>query len=421
MITKAPRGTYDAISGLIERYQHIELVFRNVAETFGYKEIRTPVFEHTELFERGVGDTTDIVQKEMYTFNDRGGRSITLRPEGTSPVVRAFVEKKLYGQALPARFYYSAIPIFRYERPQAGRLRQHHQFGVELFGANDPRTDVEVIDLLDTFYRKLGLSQLALQINSVGCPKCRPEHREALLKYLADCQSELCATCQDRIERNPMRILDCKNERCRQLTAGAPVTIEHLCADCDEHYQAVKRNLELLAIPYTENTRLVRGLDYYTNTAFEFCSTALQGSGNIIGGGGRYNGLIEEIGGPSLPGIGFGAGLERIDLACQAEGVVLPAKGYCRVYLVRAVDTAADLCFQLLHDLRQAGVAADMDYSQRSLKSQMKQAAKLKADFALIIGEEELSQQTVSLKNMVTGQQTTILRSAALQTIKELL
>ncbi len=414
MLTKAPRGTYDSLPGRVEQHQYIEQLFQEVAETFGYGEVRTPVFEHTDLFKRGVGETTDIVQKEMYTFDDRGGRSITLRPEGTAPVVRAFIEHKLYGQALPCRLYYKAIPILRYERPQAGRLRQHHQFGVEIFGADDPRVDVEVMDLLNTFYKRLGLKQTQLFINSVGCPECRPVHRQALQDYLADVYDELCETCQDRYHRNPMRILDCKNPTCRKLTAEAPVMKDYLCDSCADSYSKVKKGLELIELPYFEDSRLVRGLDYYTNTAFEFCNDALSGAIKVIGGGGRYNGLIEELGGPAMGGIGFGCGLERVELACEAENIQFPVKKYCQVYIVNATENAQDLGLKVVHNLRVAGIAADTDYLGRSMKAQMKQAGRLEAEYVVIIGDEEMQNDTLILRNMAEGSQQVISHSELL-------
>ncbi|QOR34130.1 histidine--tRNA ligase [Clostridium sp. 'deep sea'] len=421
MLTKAPRGTYDALPGIVERYQYIENVFKNVAESFGYKEIRTPVFEHTELFKRGVGETTDVVQKEMYTFEDRGGRSLTLRAEGTAPVVRAFVEKKLYNQALPARFFYNGVPIFRYERPQAGRLRQHHQLGVELFGINNPKIDVEVIDLLYTFYKELGMNQLVIDINSIGCVKCRKEHRKALVSFLEKIKDQLCETCQARLTRNPMRILDCKNENCQYLTLNAPVTSDYLCDECKNHYSQVKQGLISVGVEYNENKRLVRGLDYYTNTAFEIKNTALKGAINVIGGGGRYNGLVKNLGGPSIPSIGFGSGLERIDLACEAEGIKFPTKNYCDIYIVRADDYAGDLVFKLLHDLRKQGIKSDMDYANRSLKSQMKQASKLNSKIALIIGEDEVKLNKITLKNLKSGEQSKICRTDIVQKIRNII
>ncbi len=406
MDMRAPRGTYDAMPGQVERFQYIEEVFKSVAERFGYKEIRTPVFEHTELFERGVGDTTDIVQKEMYTFEDKGERNITLRPEGTSPVVRAFVEHKIYGQAaMPVKYYYKAIPIMRYERPQAGRLRQHHQFGIELFGTNDPRSDIEVIDLLNTFYEELGLKQIEVQINSVGCPKCRESHREALYDFLYDVKDELCSTCQDRLDKNPMRILDCKNPKDQELTKDAPIMIDYLCGDCSLHYQEVKKGLSLINIEYIENTRLVRGLDYYTNTAFEFCNKALSGPSNVIGGGGRYNGLIEEIGGPETPGIGFGSGLERIDLALEAEEIEVPIKDYCEVFVLIADDMAKEKALAILHNLRKSKIAADTEYTERSFRAQMKHADRLGAKYTVILGSIELEKGVVLVRNMKSGNQ----------------
>lgn len=420
MDIKAPRGTHDAMPGQVERFQYIEEVFRSVAERFGYKEIRTPIFEYTELFERGVGDSTDIVQKEMYTFLDRGDRSITLRPEGTSPVVRAFVESKIYGQAaMPVKYYYAAIPIFRYERPQAGRLRQHHQFGVELFGTNDPRSDVEVIDLLNTFYRELGLTQFYLQINSVGCPKCREEHRKVLHDFLTDIKEQLCSTCQERIDKNPMRVLDCKNSNCQKSTIKAPIMIDFLCGECLEHYNDVKQGLNNIGLSFEENYRLVRGLDYYTHTAFEFIDESLENANDVIGGGGRYNGLIEEIGGPEFPGIGFGSGLERIDLALEAENVLIPEKSYCQVFLLLADEKAYAKGQEILHELRVAKIAADTEYTGRSFRAQMKHADRLNARFTIILGSTELEKEHVVIRNMKTGSQEDIKFSDIIEYVKK--
>lgn len=421
MLTSAPRGTYDALPGQVEKFHYIENVFRQVAEAFGYREIRTPVFEHTELFERGVGDTTDIVKKEMYTFTDKGGRSLTLRPEGTAPVARAFVEHKLYAEALPAKFYYCAVPIFRYERPQAGRYRQHHQMGVEIFGSNDPKVDAEVIALLYTFYRKLGLSHLRAEINSVGCPECRTVHRQKLHQFLAERRNQLCEICLERYERNPMRIFDCKREGCQEVMADAPTVVEFLCENCADHYRKVKHYLGLLDISFAENPRLVRGLDYYTNTAFELIDLNLEGAEKVIGAGGRYNGLVEEIGGPSVPGIGFGTGLERVAMACESEGLQLPVSSYCDLYVVTLGEAAADRGLQLAHQARQQGIKADIDYMERSMRSQMKHANRLGAKYVLIIGDNELQANSAPLRNMQTGEQQNISLDGAIERIAELI
>ncbi len=416
----APRGTYDAMPGQVEIFQHIEMIFRSVAERFGYREIRTPVFEHTELFERGVGETTDIVQKEMYTFLDKGNRSITLRPEGTAPVVRAFVEHKIAGkESMPVKYYYAAIPILRYERPQGGRLRQHHQFGVEMFGSGNPAIDAEIILLLDVFYRELGLSQLSLEINSVGCPVCRPAYREKLHAYFSARKEQLCTTCLDRLDKNPLRILDCKNQSCQDAGKDAPVMVEHLCEECSEHYRSVKENLSDVGLVYTENPRLVRGLDYYTKTAFEFSNLALSGAGAVIGGGGRYDGLVEELGGSPTPGMGFGTGLERIALALEAEEVVLPAKEYCQVFILAADEAGEKIVGKLLGDLRRVGIAAERDYLSRSFRAQMKHADRLQCGFTIILGQRELESGEVTLRNMKTGEQENILMQDIREVVAE--
>ena len=318
---RIPRGTQDLLPGEVEKWQYVEEKAKELCRRYHFSEVRTPVFEQTSLFQRGVGETTDIVEKEMYTFEDRGGRSLTLRPEGTASVVRSFVENKLYADTPPTKLYYIG-PMFRYERPQAGRQRQFHQFGVEVFGTEEPDVDAEIIDLGYRFYRATGLADVKVELNSVGCPRCRPVHREALVEYLTPHKEELCKDCQSRLERNPMRILDCKNESCHRITEGAPKVIDFLCDHCGPHFDSVKEALELLEVPFHVNTRLVRGLDYYTQTAFEF---VLEGKGGgSLGGGGRYNGLVEEVGGPETPGIGFAVGLERVLMALEQQEVELP-------------------------------------------------------------------------------------------------
>ncbi|BCV21906.1 histidine--tRNA ligase [Moorella sp. Hama-1] len=403
MLTSRPRGTEDILPEEMDRWYLLEATAREVSRLYGYREIRTPIFEHTELFNRGVGDTSDIVEKEMYTFTDRGERSLTLRPEGTAPVVRAFVEHSLEARGLPVKLFYLG-PMFRYGRPQAGRLRQFHQFGVEAFGSRDPALDAEVMALAMDFYRRLGLENLELHLNSVGCPTCRPRHREVLQAYLRPKLGELCPTCQGRFERNPLRIFDCKSPVCQEIVAGAPTVAASLCPDCAGHFQRVQGYLQALGIPFILDEHLVRGLDYYTNTAFEIMAGGI-GAQSSIGGGGRYDGLVAALGGKAVPGIGFGLGLERVLLALAAQGQELPRQGGIDVLMVTAgsgVDTAA---VRLLADLRAAGIQADKDYLERSLKSQMKYANRYPARLAIILGEEELARGRASVRRLDTGGQ----------------
>jgi len=403
MLTSAPRGTNDFLPGEVEKWQYLEGVIREICREYGYGEIRTPIFEHTELFHRGVGDTTDIVEKEMYTFLDRGERSITLRPEGTASTVRAFIEHKLYAQAQPTKLFYIG-PMFRYDRPQAGRYRQFHQFGVEVFGSNDPAVDAEVIAMAMDFYHRLGLKDLEVHINSVGCPKCRLEHRKTLQEHLRPRLAELCNLCRSRFERNPMRILDCKSPKCQELTVEAPTTTRCLCPECREHFEAVKKYLNLVGVNFTVNERLVRGLDYYTNTAFEIVARDI-GAQSSIGGGGRYNGLIEQCGGQPTPGIGWAMGLERILLTMEKQGCKFPEQASFDVFVATIGEAAAAGAFQLLDKLRKAGLAAEKDYLGRSLKAQMKYADKFKARYTVILGEDELNRGVAMVRNMTTGSQ----------------
>lgn len=424
LLTNRPRGTADVLPGNVEKLHYIEGIMRRLAHQFGYAEIRTPVFEHTELFSRAVGEVTDIVQKEMYTFNDRGDRSITLRAEGTAPVVRAFLEDGLYAQPQPTKVYY-ICPIFRYERPQAGRLRQHTQFGVEVFGVAGAEADVEVIMLAMELFSRLGLTEwkpgakagqddadLVVHINSMGCPTCRATYREKLVTYLEPHADELCDDCRDRLHRNPMRVLDCKNPDCRPTTSRAPGMLDHLCDDCRAHFERVKELLGRFGVPFVVDTRIVRGLDYYTKTVFEIQSPHL-GSQNTVCGGGRYDGLVEMLGGDPVPGVGFGLGIERLVLHLEALGKVVPGAGPADVFLATMGPAAVDAALPVLYQLRHAGVAAETDYLGRSLKSQMKYAGRLGARFVAIIGEDELARGAVTLKDMASGQQTEVRLDAA--------
>ncbi|WP_338825754.1 histidine--tRNA ligase [Neomoorella thermoacetica] len=403
MLTSRPRGTEDILPEEVGRWYLLENTAREVSRLYGYREIRTPIFEHTELFNRGVGDTSDIVEKEMYTFIDRGDRSLTLRPEGTAPVVRAFVEHSLEARGLPVKLFYLG-PMFRYGRPQAGRLRQFHQFGVEAFGSRDPALDAEVIALAMDFYTRLGLKDLELHLNSVGCPACRPAHREKLKAYLRPRLEELCPTCQGRFERNPLRIFDCKSPACQEIVREAPTVTASLCPDCAGHFHRVQEYLKALGIEFILDEHLVRGLDYYTKTAFEIMVKGI-GAQSSIGGGGRYDGLVAALGGKQVPGIGFGLGLERVLLALETQGQEPPPEGGVDVLVVTA-GTGVDLAaFRLLAGLRAAGIRADKDYLERSLKGQMKFANRYPARMALILGEEELARGRVSVRRLDAGSQ----------------
>ncbi|NHM27729.1 histidine--tRNA ligase [Desulfofundulus sp. TPOSR] len=403
MLTTRPRGTSDILPGEVEKWQYLEQVIRRLCREYGYSEIRTPIFEHTELFERGVGETTDIVQKEMYTFRDRGGRSITLRPEGTAAVVRAYLENKLYAGPQPVKLYYIG-PMFRYDRPQAGRYRQFHQLGVEVLGSHDPALDAEVVAMAMDLYARLGLRDLELHINSVGCPRCRPVLREKLQDFFRARLDRLCPNCRDRLERNPLRILDCKEERCREAGQGAPTSLDHLCPGCGDHFQAVLKHLDNLGVAYTVDRSLVRGLDYYTHTAFEIIARGI-GAQNSIGGGGRYNGLVEECGGSDIPGIGFALGLERILLTMEQQGVAFPRPPKLDVFLATADAAARDRALVLVQKLRREGLAVDRDYLGRSLKAQMKYAGRLEVGLVAILGSDELERGVVALRDMATGNQ----------------
>ena len=415
MLTAGPKGTNDIMTGEIEKWHHIEGVIRKICGEYGYSEIRTPVFEHTELFQRGVGETTDVVEKEMYTFADKGNRSISLRPEGTACVVRAFVEHKIYAQPQPTKVYYLG-PMFRYADVQAGRYRQFHQFGVEVLGSKDPAVDAEVITMAMDFYGRLGLKDLELHINSVGCSECRPVHRQRLYDFLASKVDKMCKLCQSRFSRNPMRILDCKEDVCQELSKGAPTTTECLCAECGSQFEKVKKYLDGVGINYIVDTRLVRGLDYYTNTAFEIMATDI-GAQSSIGGGGRYDGLIEEVGGPPTPGIGYALGMERIIATMDRQGLQFQGERRFDVFVSTLGDNARKEAFKLLHSLRQAGLVAEMDLLGRSLKAQMKFAGKFDTAYTVILGDEELARGTAVVRDMSAGEQ----REIPLQGITEYL
>ena len=400
MLTSVPRGTKDILPSEVGAWRYVEGVLRDLCRCFGFKEIRTPVFEHTELFQRGIGDTTDVVEKEMYTFIDRGKRSLTLRPENTASAVRAFIEHKMYAEPDPAKLFYIG-PMFRYDRPQAGRQRQFHQFGVELLGAPGPNADAEIILLAVQILQKLGLKDLQLKINTVGCPECRPAYRQKLQDYYRPHLEELCEDCRSRFDRNPMRILDCKNEKCHALAAGAPKLAECLDEGCKEHFARVQELLTASGVDFIIDPTLVRGLDYYTRTAFEIQYTPL-GAQSAVLGGGRYDGLVEEVGGPATPGIGFAMGMERVILALESQNLLPAVDDTIDVFAIAPKPEAAALAFTTVEKLREAGVCASYDYQQRSMKAQMKAANRLNAKFVLIFGEDELSRNKVTLRDMTT-------------------
>ena len=400
-INKAPRGTQDVLPAESDKWQYVERTALAIARDYGYREMRTPVFEHTELFLRGVGETTDVVQKEMYTFTDKGGRSITLRPEGTAGAARCLLEHGLQNGPLPQKVAY-LTSCYRYEKPQAGRLREFHQFGAECFGAAEPQADAELIALARTVLQTLGVTGVSLHLNSIGCPTCRAEYHKALKAYFSARREELCQTCQERLERNPMRILDCKSPVCREIAAGAPVMLDYLCADCAAHFGEVRACLTAAEIPFELDTGIVRGLDYYTRTVFEFVSDAL-GAQAVVCGGGRYDGLVEELGGPHLPSLGFAIGLERLLMIMEAKGAALPESPRCEVYFAPMGKEAVRACFALVTRLREGGVAAECDLTGRGLKAQMKYADKLGARYTVVVGDNELSSQRAVLKDMADG------------------
>lgn len=402
----APRGTKDILPEQVGQWLEVEKKIRDICKVFGYEEIRTPTFEHTELFQRGIGEGTDVVDKEMYTFEDRGGRSITLRPENTASAVRAYLQNKLYATGGLTKLFYIGS-MFRYDRPQAGRLREFHQFGVEALGEKNPALDAEIILLAWDFLKSLGLDDLKLKINTVGCPNCRPVYRQKLREYFSEYQDELCDDCKTRLEKNPLRLLDCKVDGEKEFMQDAPNIFTCLCDDCREHFSAVEKFLQSANVEFELDTRLVRGLDYYTKTAFEIQFAPL-GAQSAVAGGGRYDGLIEEIGGAPTPGIGFAAGIERILIALEKQNLIQAVENKPEFFIV-AVGAAAELFgFEILSKLRRKNIFATMDFAKRSIKAQMKQAAKSGAKFALIIGEEELKTSTVTAKNLETSEQKSI-------------
>jgi histidyl-tRNA synthetase len=408
MLTQAPKGTQDMLPKDAYRWQEIARTMREACALAGYQEIRTPIFEHTELFQRGVGDTTDVVQKEMYTFEDKGNRSITLKPEGTAGAVRAFIESHMYAETMPVKLYYSACPCFRYEKPQSGRLRQFHQNGVEVFGAKDASVDAEIIKLAMDILHANGIDGLRLNINSIGCPNCRAAYLEKLRAYLSPKLPTLCKTCQERFERNPMRILDCK-EDAPKLT-DAPAMLDNLCEDCASHFEKLKAYLGAMGLDYTIDPRIVRGLDYYTKTVFEIITDAPDGGALTVCGGGRYDGLVEELGGPDTPGIGWGMGIERMLMVQDMRGSGPAAPAPLDALVVTLGDDARMEGVKLVGELRARGVRADLDHAARSMKAQFKYANRLNVKNVIVIAGDELEKGVVKLRNMAQSSETEVAR-----------
>lgn len=406
MLTSAPRGTKDVLPANVANWRYVEQIMRCICDRYLYQEIRTPIFEHTELFLRGIGDTTDVVEKEMYTFTDRGNRSITLRPENTASVVRAYVENKLYADPAPTKLFYLG-PMFRYDRPQAGRMRQFHQFGIEALGADQPLIDAEVIMLAVQVLTSLGLKDLRLLINSVGCPACRPLYKDKLKAFFQPKLEELCEDCQSRFDRNPLRILDCKNEKCKELAQGAPTLAGCLCDECKDHFHTLEELLKTVNLDFELDPNLVRGLDYYTKTAFEIQYSPL-GAQSAVCGGGRYDGLVEEVGGPPTTGIGFAMGMERVLLALEKQNLLPEQNTYADVFVVTPVAEHVPMAFKIVSELRAAGLRTEIDSLGRSMKAQMKQANRLRAKKVLIFGEDEVARGSVVFRDMETSEQTEV-------------
>ena len=400
---KAIKGTKDTLPSESYKLQYIEQAALDTAKAYGFHEMRTPVFEYTELFDRSVGETTDVVQKEMYTFNDKGDRSITLRPEGTAGAVRAFLEHGLFNEPLPQKVCY-LTSCYRYEKPQAGRLREFHQFGIECFGAASPVADAEIIALANSYFNFIGIEKLAVEINSIGCPECRKKYSQALKDYFAEKQGDLCETCLSRLERNPMRILDCKSPICSEIAKDAPRTIQYLCDECREHFEGVKNHLTAAGLDFTVDGRIVRGLDYYTKTVFEFVSTSL-GAQSTVCGGGRYDGLVEQMQGPKTPALGFGMGIERLLMIMDAENAEYPRAKSADIYIASMGSDASLKATALCKALRDYGFSALCDVSGRGLKAQMKYADKIGANYTVVLGDNELSNNKAVIKNMQSGEQ----------------
>ena len=417
MAIQIPKGTRDVLPDASYAWHHVEKIMREKAEATGYREIRTPVFEHTELFLRGVGDTTDIVQKEMYTFNDKGGRSITLKPEGTAGAVRAFIEGRLFADPLPCKMYYLDTPIFRYENPQAGRLREHHQFGMECFGGPEPTVEAELISTLLSVLDELGLKNLVVHINSIGCPVCRGRYQLALRAYFAQYIDDMCPSCKSRFEKNPLRILDCKEEKCRQYTASAPVILDYLCEECSAHFETLQSLLSAGNIAFKVDPKIVRGLDYYTKTVFEIIMQSSAG-GLALCGGGRYDGLVEQLDGPATPAAGFGIGIERILIELEHQGLLPEPPTVTDVYVANIDKNDMGSAFSVTQDLRKHGFKADCNHAGRSLKGQFKYAGKI-AKIIVMVGGDEWARGNVKVKNLVSHEEKEIASDTLMSFLNE--
>ena len=406
LLTKKVRGTEDVLPKDSYRWQFVEDIMRKESASFGYKEIRTPVFEQTKLFARGVGETTDVVQKEMYTFDTKGGESITLRPEGTAGAARALLEHAIYNDGLPVKASYF-VSCYRYEKPQAGRLREFHQFGLECYGTSNPAADAELICAAKSIFDRLQIKNLRLELNSIGCPECRAKYHEALKAYFEASKGELCETCLSRLDRNPMRILDCKSPVCSKIAEGAPKVLDFLCDECSDHFESVKELLTQAGVDYIVNPTIVRGLDYYTKTVFEFVSTDIGAQATVCGGG-RYDGLIEQLGGQHMPSLGFALGIERLLMLMDAQGIEIEKPDTCDIYIASMGDAAHKKAFELTQKVRSASLYAECDVVGRGLRAQMKYADKIGAKFSIVLGDNEIAQNKATLKNMKTGEQTEI-------------
>lgn len=414
MSLKAPKGTIDILPKDSAKWQFVEKTLRDICDSFQFREIRIPVFEHTELYVRGVGETSDVVSKEMYTFNDKGDRSITLRPEGTAGVVRSFLEHGLYADSQPTKLYYM-ISCYRYEKPQAGRLREFRQFGVEMFGAASPAADAEVISVAKHIFDTLGIQNLTLYLNNIGCPSCRKAYNDQLKAFLTDRKNDLCETCRERLERNPMRVFDCKSEICQAVLRDAPRIYDCVCPECKAHFDEMTSYLDEMGIAYQLDKSIVRGLDYYSRTVFEFVSNDIGAQGTVCGGG-RYDYLVEELGGKPCPGIGFAMGIERLLMVLENAGIALPEQKEPQLYIAAIGKEADKKAAKLVHTLRCAGIRAEKDYMERSVKAQMKYANKIKAEYTLVLGDDEIAANKAQLKQMETGES----REVCLEELKEI-
>lgn len=406
LITKKIKGTEDVLPKESYKWQFVEDIMRKEAQSYGFKEIRTPVFEHTNLFSRGVGQTTDVVQKEMYTFDTKGGESVTLRPEGTAGAARAVLEHGVLNEGLPVKASYF-VSCYRYEKPQAGRLREFHQFGLEEYGTSDPVADAELICAAQSIFDRLQIRDIHLEINSIGCPRCRKEYHKALREYFEQYKDKLCETCLSRLEKNPMRILDCKSPEDKEIAKNAPKVTDYLCEECQEHFQQVKSYLDCAGVEYTVNPTIVRGLDYYTKTVFEFVTDYIGAQGTVCGGG-RYDGLIEELGGKHVPSLGFAMGMERLLMLMEKQGIEIPAPSPCDLYIAPLGEEAKKKAFALVGKVRESGLFAETDVVSRGLRAQMKYADKIGARFSIVLGDDEITKGEAVVKNMETGQQTKI-------------